>query len=153
MIGLTNFEIERYMHKHALNFRGVYSSNNIDRSLISRRNNFSIICNMSKRSERGSHFVCIVVQPACVTYIDSFGLPCTSLHIRKFLREVNRPILFNCRTIQSLTSSYCGFYCILFALFYDDRMLHKIKLTFSSDYEANDRKCIKYIRALVDINT
>ena len=152
-MGLTNIEISRYLYARTLDFRGVFSADNIDQSLATEKDGYSIICNLSKVSEKGTHFVCIIGRPTYMIYIDSLGLPCRSESIAAFLKSTARSLFYNTRTIQDPLSPFCGFYCILFTLLFDSGMPNKIgSVVFTSDYANNDRKCIDYISQLVTRN-
>ena len=61
MIGLTNKYIENLVHILDISnsFKGVFSSDNIP---LFSDYNVSLICNLSKSNEKGSHFVAIYIK-------------------------------------------------------------------------------------------
>lgn len=151
MDGLSNNFIDSILISRARYFRGVYSANNISPSL-SQENVFSIICNLDEFGEKGSHFVTIICFPKFVLYIDSFGLPCLVKTINIFLKTLNRPIFFNETQIQSNNSNYCGFFTMLFVLYFDLIFTEKTpkKIVFNlSDLSMNDNICVKEIKHIL----
>lgn len=149
-VGLTNVFIDDVL-KNCNSFRGCYAADKIPNSLLHSLEKVTIVVNLSPHTHKGSHFITIVIFPNFVYYIDSLGLPCFSLHILSFLKQLKRPILYNKKKIQSSTSTYCALYCILFALFFDctknDRQ--KNKLVFTNHFLKNDKKVVKYVKRLI----
>ena len=80
--GITNIAIDQILSSCGT-FYGTFSADSIPRELAT-RTRFSIICNLSKINEVGTHFVTIIVYEKCVLYIDSFGLPCFNSNIKEF---------------------------------------------------------------------
>lgn len=123
--GLSNYEIEIFLKKHCTNnFKGVYSADEIPTELSSFPT-FSIVCNLDKKIQVGSHFVVILGFPTYIFYIDPLGNKCTTPAIRVFLNKnaKERDIYYNTVQIQDLFSLYCGVFCIMYILYYDkDRM-------------------------------
>ena len=58
------------MDKISRSFQGTYSIDNIP---TIKNNDFSIIINLSKQNEKGSHFVAIFNKQNKIIYFDSFG--------------------------------------------------------------------------------
>ena len=152
MNGLDNVYIRNTLQGLCKDFIDVFSSDNIPPE-ISERNNFTIICNLSKCGDKGTHFITIVVDCESVVYIDSLGLPCINEDISKFLNRLNRPISYNTRTIQHPNSVFCGYYCIFYALLFDSGTnVDKKDFVFStSNLYKNDKLCIKYIKQLISM--
>lgn len=111
MTGLTNIQLEKFgkkiLGKH---FLGVYPSDSMPR--VSNVNNSSIIFNLSKHTEPGSHFVAVFFSDGKIYYFDSFGKKLTNHYIKKHLKKFNLPIFFHNRTIQHIDSVFCGFYAL-----------------------------------------
>jgi hypothetical protein len=149
MIGLTNSYVESVLLAKTKYFRGVFSADSIPSSLYRSRNIFfSIICNLDKQNEKGSHFISIICFPTHVLYIDSFGLPCYTKDILYFMTALDRPVLYNKTQVQSFDSDFCGFYCMLFVLYFEKVMtcVHQTKIVFSTDLLSNDITCINEIK-------
>lgn len=144
MEGVSNHYIESILQPVCKKFCGVFSSNTIPMQLLD-QDTFSIVCNFSKVQEPGSHFVSIISLSDRILYIDSLGLICVVPEIRAFLTKLKKPLFFNTKPIQAANSKFCGFYCILFVLFFEESV--PLKLKFRKDnLLANDALCIKYIK-------
>ena len=147
MEGITNKYIESVLNPVCNNFIGVFSSDTLPTNL--KKEHFSLVCNLSKAEAIGSHFITIIGQSGKVLYLDSFGLPCIVKEIQRFLKMLNQPILQNAKQIQDIESKMCGFYCILFCMYYD-----KLKFNFQLAFDdskllINDKLCVKYIKQLL----
>ena len=101
-------------------FGGVFSCDTIPYEKFVNTPYFNIILNLAeiKKGELNGHFVSIIGTPDVCIYIDPFGLPIASPKIRKFLSACKRTILYNQKTIQQISSPYCGMYAILFCVFF-----------------------------------
>lgn len=143
--GLTNIFIDFFLKHFCDNYAGCFSNDEIPRV---EKNNYSLVLNLSSSKQKGSHFIVVIIKTDAILYIDSFGLICFDPLIRKFMLSFNRPILFNKRQIQHFLSKKCGFYAILYCLYFDrDR---DYLITFSSDLMTNDKKCIQHIINIID---
>jgi hypothetical protein len=142
--GLTNVYIAKFLTAHSKNFRGVFSANNINNRLLTART-FSIVCNLSRHDESGSHFITILAYPKYILYIDSFGLQCFNSDIKKFMKRLDKPIFHSTSQVQALSSNFCGFFCILQVLARES----KIKVKFSKNPKNNDATCIKHIKRMI----
>ena len=148
MDGVTNNYIEGFLRPLTNHFIGVFSADNLPTNL-SKTKTFSLICNHDKVGEPGSHFITVVHLGFCIFYIDSLGLPCRIDDITNFLGSFQLPVFYNSRQLQAIDSSFCGFYCILYVLYFD-KMFESIgfnsKLVFNLDNLAlNDKLCIQQI--------
>lgn len=148
MGGISNHYIESILKPVCDNFRGVYSANTIPVRLL-RCQSFSIVCNFSKVGERGTHFVTIIAARDRVLYIDSLGLPCVAQEINTFLRRLKKPVFLNSQQVQDFSSSFCGFYCILFVLYYDKKTPTFSLMFDTQNLLQNDSTCVKYIQQLL----
>ena len=154
--GLSNIYIASVLNRCKLkHYRGIFSCNNIP-TKICRLQKFSIICNLDREGERGSHFIAIVGHPEEIEYIDPLGLPCFNKDLANFMRKClqtvkKRVIKTNTVPFQHPLSSFCGFYTMLTVLFYDDNAPKKIAIKFSKDdLWKNDTLCIDYICQLIN---
>ena len=148
-VGLHNLEIDKFLNGCKTSFyRGVYSCDNIPDQLTLEKQ-FTIICNLSKESESGTHFVVIVYNNGAVLYLDSLAMNIT-IHddISNFLKKITvNEILFIKYRIQPLNSDTCGLYCILFVLLFD-RKPKKMLMHFKRNTYNNDYICIINIETL-----
>lgn len=150
MSGISNTFIETFLANKVTNFDGVFSADNIPKTIAS-KTYFIIICNQENEGEEGTHFVTIIGFPDYAIYLDSFGLPCKILRINQFLNSLDRPIYYNDRQIQSHLSNFCGFYCIMYTLYFDKKINgDKVENIFfdSVNLMNNDNSCLNEIKKL-----
>lgn len=148
MEGISNNYIESFLKGRVNSFLGVFSANNLPTS-ATKKKNFTLICNHENLGEFGSHFITIVGFPNFVYYLDSLGRPCSIASIRRFLQSLERPIFYNSKKLQSPESVFCGFYCILYVLYFDRAFdgITPPKIKFcSNDLLKNDGECIRQIK-------
>ena len=77
----------------------------------------SYIINLDNSQYSGSHYVAVIVKSRHVWYFDSIGLPpglSMNADIFKRLLKTRKTIYWNKKSIQGITSLFCGFYCISF---------------------------------------
>jgi hypothetical protein len=115
---------------------------------VNRKTNFSLILNLSKYNEKGTHFVAIFADEKRILYFDPLGNKCENKDIIKFIKEnkKNRKVYKKFPKIQSDDSIFCGFYCLGFLL----AMTRKIKNFFkhfpNNPNIKNDSFVIKFIK-------
>lgn len=156
--GLSNQAVARMARALGIgerSFVGVYPADCIPRSLYARPH-FTVIVNLGRwkrPEERGAagHFVAVHGRPSHVLYLDSYGRPCEQPDVLRFLAECRRPVLYNARRIQALDSKACGFYAMLYAVYYDRG--YKFRLTFRSGggeraLAGNDARCVRYLERI-----
>ena len=146
--GVSNHFITSILEPTCEDFRGVFSADTIPVLQLLQYDTSSIVCNLSKVGERGSHFVTIICQPNRVLYIDSLGLPSLVPAINSFLLKFKKPIFCNSRQIQDAASKFCGFYCILFVLYFN-RPATPLRFE-SANLLLNDQLCVKKICELLN---
>ena len=145
--GITNHYIESILKPVCKNYFGVFSANSIPRELLKLKE-FSIVCNLSKVGEKGSHFVTIVVKPNFTLYIDSLGLPPFIPEICNFLKQLSHQFFYNPHQIQHSSSKFCGFFCILFVLYFSSP---PTTLVFEEkDLFLNDVLCVNKIKEILN---
>ena len=114
MDGMTNKELENLAYFFFDNhFLGVYPCDVIPNTKFKK---FSVIFNLSKHNESGSHFISVIGNVKNIIYFDSFGEPCDNPHVLKFMKSFNKPIQMNNKQIQSTRSNFCGLYCLYFLI-------------------------------------
>ena len=81
----------------------------------------TLIVNTDPHTSRGTHWLAIRLQPRSYSayFFDSYGLPPLIPDITHFLRRACIVWDYNSTRLQVLTSSVCGKYCCLFALYMD----------------------------------
>jgi hypothetical protein len=74
----------------------------------------SMVINLDKSTEEGSHWVCVYARNRSnVYFFDSLGQPPNEEILQKFQCNFKHVIYSN-KTIQSLFSNVCGHFCIVF---------------------------------------
>ena len=114
MAGLRNFEVEKY-GKHIIgnNFLGVYPCDVEPKKFIDKKY-ASVIFNLSKHNEKGSHFIAVFKNKKNVYYFDPLGNSCTNKYINNFLLKCTNNIIHNSKVVQSTSSMFCGIFCLAF---------------------------------------
>ena len=85
--GLSNNYVEKTGFKLLQTFLGCYPS---DLQPKSKKSTFSVIFNLSKHNEPGTHFVAIYSTKDKIIYFDSLGAPCTNKLIKKLLEAARK---------------------------------------------------------------
>ena len=149
---LCNKFIEQFLNLFCSTFDGVYSCDNIPNHLVNKKT-FQIVVNLSKQDNQGSHFISILKENNQVFYLESFALPLLNDDISDFIIKNNVQVKKLKHQIQSLSSSFCGFYCILFCLL-KDNIMKTSKLPFLFVHEdhlqENDKLCLSYILKCIE---
>jgi hypothetical protein len=104
--------------QHLKSFIGVFASDLIPPSVT----RFGcLIINSDPHTEKGTHWLAVLIQPKSHSsfLFDSYGLAPFIPNIQKFLRDNSIVRDYNKVPLQSLTSTVCGKYCCLFALYMD----------------------------------
>lgn len=113
MVGLTNIEVENLGKKLlGSQFVGVYPADSIPP--FSTINNKSIIFNLSKHSQPGSHYVAVLFTNKAIFYFDSYGKKLTNKNIKSNLKKFNLPIFYHTRSIQDPRSIFCGLFSLAY---------------------------------------
>ena len=83
--GISNIYIDSLMNKISRTFYGTYSIDNIPEI-----NNdvFSVIVNLSKRNEKGTHFIAVSSRKNKIIYFDSLGNQNINLTLKKYLKII-----------------------------------------------------------------
>ncbi len=132
------------------NFKGTFSSNNIP--LLGE--NESVICNLSKVGEEGTHFIYLVNKKDILYYFDSLNLPFIPNDVVNNFKYYSS-IFDISRQIQHHNSNFCGFYCILAFLACNINVnffIEDILKNFKKCIIANDELCIQLIQELFPLS-
>jgi hypothetical protein len=139
-----------------LDFRGIYSANSIPQKKLLSLPRFSIILNLSKMEEKGTHFICIIkVSNKDCFYLDPLALNFTlNSFIPSFIDRLKCKRLYSLKTpIQSINSTYCGwfgiYFCMLFDSYFDEVSLLPITKFSAKSPHMNDEICLQNIRSLI----
>ena len=104
----------------------------------------------------GGHFVSVVVGRRSVIYIDSFAAPLLRAEVGALFSRLQRDakyartVYVNQRQIQSLSSTFCGMYAVLFSLWYLVDPSRRPKQVFHDKSLArNDKLCLAYLKEMI----
>ena len=114
-------------------FQGVFSLDTLP------TNPTLLISNTDPSTKPGRHWVAIFVdENARGEYFDSFGEP-PSRHFRDYMNRHCCEWVFNKRQLQSIISTFCGFYCCMYVMLRSRGVeLNCTVALFTSDTGFND---------------
>lgn len=149
MSGLTNGYITNIGKKIiGKTFLGSFPCNLIPN--IEKKSNFSIILNLSKLEEEGTHFIAIYADATKLLYFDPLGNNCKNKYINNFItkNKKNRKVVKTFPTIQSDKSIFCGYFCLgfLLAMNLGDIFEDFFSIFSYDDLNQNDFKIIDFIQ-------
>ena len=136
-------------------YKGLFSPQEIPFQKLKKLSHFTIIVHLKGLTI--GHFVTIYVSPTTIYYIDPYGFPCLDQNVRTFLKKLRnntkwmkRNIFYNEKQIQHRKSVYCGFYAILYVIYFDSNVnQNKVTIKFSNNLFNNDMLCKQYINKLI----
>lgn len=114
MVGLTNKQVED-LGKQILckkHFLGVFPADSMPK--IKNLKNTSLIFNLSKHDEPGTHYVAVLFNNNNIYYFDSYGKSLSTKTIKQNLEKYKLPIYYHKRSIQHKNSIYCGFFSLAY---------------------------------------
>jgi hypothetical protein len=130
-------------------FSGVYSIDTFPKKI---KNRSFFICNMSKSSEKGTHWITIVKsEPKVVEIFDSLGAKIDNLG--SYLNFQHSPtVLYNEGAFQSSFSTTCGYFAIMFAIErcfnFDLKYKELLAEIFSEKIEINEKRVTDFCQNL-----
>lgn len=135
-------KLVRQDRKSRVNFRGVFPCDKLPKN-ISRGCEHSLIVNLDKASQEGSHWVAIYISPfQKAVYFDSYGFKPLRREITTFLEINSIGIQYNEVSLQHPLSDACGLYCIYFIerLCRGDSLVRMRSIFRPGDFLYNDTK-------------
>ena len=147
--GISNVYIDKQMEKISRSFRGTFSIDNIP---VFEDDVFSVIINLSKQNEIGTHFIAVYVLENKIIYFDSFGNQLNNSSLKRYLKKYKKPIILSKIQIQNLLSSHCGFFCIAFILCIENGITLDdfLKKFYRKKLHLNDYICVKIIKIFIN---
>ena len=147
--GISNVYIDKLMEKISISFNGTFSIDNIP---VFNDDVFSIIINLSKQNEIGTHFIAVYVLENKIIYFDSFGNQLNNSSLKRYLKKYKKPIILSKIQIQNLLSSHCGFFCIAFILCIENGITldNFFKKFYRKKLHLNDYICNKIINIFIN---
>lgn len=147
MEGLSNIYIDNFLRScHLRNYLGTFSSNNIP-SLFHSQNEASVIVNLSPVGTLGTHFISLMKQNEQYFLADSLGLTWNDLPSTIQMYVPSNVVIMYPIPLQSLLSSFCGFYAILFILNFNTYNSTPGLIPFSTQRN-NDSICLHNIHKI-----
>ena len=149
----SNYFLQKIGNRKQLKgFMGVFSCDKIPdpNNKITNQLGFStLISNLSKYGEPGSHFVTIVIRRNKIIYFDPLGGKCSNHYIMRYMKKFQNEITYVSKSIQDDLSFHCGLYALglCFALDSGCTLLQYLsKFHFDSQYlYLNDNIVTDYI--------
>ena len=124
---LTNYQINKVLSNVKL-YNGCFMRDELNHNNI--KNGFYII-NLDNSYGVGSHWCALYIDKNNKKfYFDSYGFP-APLEIERLIK----PYHFFTKIIQSINSTSCGFYCILFILYINKYIDNNIVDTIKDFYD------------------
>ena len=103
------------MKKISCSFRGTFS---IDKIPTFKDEKFSIIVNLSKENEKGTHFIGISSSKDTIIYFDSYGIEHINLTIEKYLKKYRKKnTSFECSITTCFQFALWLLLCIVYIMF------------------------------------
>ena len=90
--GVSNLYLDNLMKKISKSFRGTFSCDNIP---IFKETSISVISNLSRERDVGSHFVAIFIGDDKIIYFDPFGLESYNISIKEYLKKYKKEIIYS----------------------------------------------------------
>jgi hypothetical protein len=114
-------------------FQGVFSSDTLP------PNPRLLVCNTDPSTRTGTHWISIHVDECGRgEFFDSFGRAPNKL-FEDYMNEHCREWIFNRRQLQSIVSSFCGYYCCMYCLLRSRGVdLNSVVAMFTNDTGFND---------------
>ena len=125
--------------------RGVFACNRLPPDIICPS---GYVCNTDPDFRPGEHWVAIYINHQGVgEYFDSFGLPPMQQDFIDFLNYNCSAWSYNKRTVQHLTSSACGLFCVYFLLMRCNGVsMTDLLGVFSDDLLCNDMLVTRFLQ-------
>lgn len=112
---LTNLDISRVLKNDKETkkiFNGVYAADTLPKQASK---NSAFIVNTDTKDKPGAHWVAIYFDSfGNAEYFDSYAMPPIVGTHEEFIKKNSKNCVYNSKTLQSLTSSVCGHYCVLY---------------------------------------
>ena len=145
-MGLRSDYLQDLSENYVKNFKNVLPCDLFKQSVVGCGESY--ICNLSNSKSKGSHFVALQIKKNGVIFFDSYGLQCTNKDILQKLNDIGfNEITYCTKCVQSLFSEFCGFFCLAFLIFTENKSVESfLDLFDENDLEKNDTICINIIK-------
>ena len=143
--GITNLYIDQLMNKISSSYRGTFPCDTIPHFFDE---NVSLIINLSRHDEEGSHLISVYIFKRKIIYFDPFGIKSNNTYINKYLSKYNKKIIYSKKPVQHILSSHCGFFVMSFILFIEKHksLAKYLSLFITKHLIYNDFICVEIIK-------
>lgn len=115
---MNTVQINNIMHTDKYTKSIYLGTKSLDKLPKIRKYPSCLIVNNQSSKRPGEHWVAIYYDKNKYgEFFDSFGMNPTFYKLNSYLKSSSSKFRFNTKVLQTQSSSYCGFYCILFLLF------------------------------------
>ena len=104
---LTDRDIIEILHSYNIKINGIYQKDKLPNKLL---DGFIVVNLQSSVEGFGTHWCALFHSKECDLYYDAFGF----ISPEAIEDKINKSYYYNKRDIQNINSSSCGFYCIAF---------------------------------------
>ena len=144
MEGVSNIYIEEVLLPRTKYFKGCYACNEIP-TFLRHEKKFSVIINLSRANEKGTHWVAVYKDHGTLIYYDPVGFPLINSDIKLFLNSISQEHQHNLFEYQCIYSKLCGYFVMLFTLLLERDM------SFTQFRNLFSNKCAKNNRIVIDL--
>jgi len=113
---LSNFDIIRIAKEKRIPLNAVIAKDQVDK--LSKDGNY--IINLENHNQQGSHWTALIMSAKNCLYFDSFGMPPPEA-VYQFLEKKYGKVPFSKMEIQDMDSSFCGYFCLEFLKYVQER--------------------------------
>lgn len=99
-----------------------------------------LIINNQTSIQNGQHWIAIFFNSnKTAEFFDSYGNPPIFYGLNYYINKYSSTYIFNHKQVQSINSSNCGYYCVLFLLFKSRGLSMETYLSHFKDSNLNDK--------------
>lgn len=113
---LSNFDLIRIAKERRILLNDVIAKDQVDK--LTKDGNYVI--NLENHNQPGSHWTALILSAKNCIYFDSFGMPPPE-KVYRFLEKKYGKVLFSKTEIQDMDSTFCGYFCLAFLKFMQER--------------------------------
>jgi len=134
---LSNFDLVRICKARRIPLEAVITKDEVKK--LKKDGNY--IINLENHNQPGSHWTALILEDKNCLYFDSFGMPPPE-KIYKFLEKKYKRVDFSKKEIQDMDSTYCGYFCMEFFKFMQERRgnLAQKLLSFQKQFSTNTKE-------------
>jgi len=134
---LSNFDIIRIARERRIPLNDVIAKDEISKL----KKNGNYVINLENKNQDGSHWTALIMSGKKCVYFDSYGMPPPE-QLYQFLERKYKKVYFSKMEIQDMDSTFCGYFCLAFLKFVNDRrgsLIQKLQ-SFQKLFKENTRE-------------